>query len=176
MTSFGYAFGVAAALLGLAGVVQPAKATTIVYTLTGDAPDIGGPVDMSFTSEGFLLPPVGDGMLTISNTTTCFLLGGPCTQSPTLFSLEGSFPPEVDFNLFNTQGVGLSLTPTFASADFGAVGTYQALNFGSLVTMTVSAVATPEPSTWAMLLVGFSGLGFAGYRKTGAMRAARLAS
>jgi PEP-CTERM motif len=25
-------------------------------------------------------------------------------------------------------------------------------------------VATPEPSTWAMMLVGFAGLGFAGYR------------
>jgi hypothetical protein len=28
----------------------------------------------------------------------------------------------------------------------------------------------PEPSTWAMLLIGFAGLGFAGWR-----RAARLA-
>jgi hypothetical protein len=26
--------------------------------------------------------------------------------------------------------------------------------------------AIPEPSTWAMMLVGFAGLGFAGYRKT----------
>ena len=26
--------------------------------------------------------------------------------------------------------------------------------------------ATPEPSTWAMMLVGFAGLGFAGYRST----------
>ena len=28
-----------------------------------------------------------------------------------------------------------------------------------------SAVATPEPSTWVMLLLGFAGLGFAGRRK-----------
>jgi hypothetical protein len=29
----------------------------------------------------------------------------------------------------------------------------------------LSASATPEPSTWAMMLLGFAGLGFAGYRQ-----------
>ena len=27
------------------------------------------------------------------------------------------------------------------------------------------ALSTPEPSTWAMMVLGFAGLGFAGYRK-----------
>ena len=27
-------------------------------------------------------------------------------------------------------------------------------------------VGTPEPSTYAMMVIGFAGLGFAGYRKT----------
>jgi len=27
------------------------------------------------------------------------------------------------------------------------------------------APAVPEPSTWAMMLLGFAGLGFAGYRR-----------
>jgi PEP-CTERM motif len=31
---------------------------------------------------------------------------------------------------------------------------------------SVTAAATPEPSTWAMLMIGFAGLGFAGYRRT----------
>jgi hypothetical protein len=30
----------------------------------------------------------------------------------------------------------------------------------------------PESSTWAMMLVGFAGLGFAGYRKTKGARTA----
>jgi PEP-CTERM motif-containing protein len=29
----------------------------------------------------------------------------------------------------------------------------------------VAAGGVPEPSTWAMMLLGFAGLGFAGYRK-----------
>lgn len=32
--------------------------------------------------------------------------------------------------------------------------------------------STPEPSTWAMLLLGFAGLGFAGYRKARSIQAA----
>ena len=30
---------------------------------------------------------------------------------------------------------------------------------------TISVTAVPEPSTWAMMLLGFAGLGFVGYRK-----------
>ncbi len=33
--------------------------------------------------------------------------------------------------------------------------------------------AVPEPSTWAMIALGFAGLGFAGWRKTRAPSASR---
>ena len=36
-------------------------------------------------------------------------------------------------------------------------------------------IAVPEPSTWAMMLVGFAGLGFAGYRRVKAGHAALVA-
>jgi hypothetical protein len=32
--------------------------------------------------------------------------------------------------------------------------------------------AVPEPSTWGMMLVGFAGLGYAGYRRAKEPRAA----
>jgi hypothetical protein len=36
----------------------------------------------------------------------------------------------------------------------------------------VSGVATPELSTWAMMVLGFAGLGYAGYRRAREPRAA----
>jgi hypothetical protein len=38
------------------------------------------------------------------------------------------------------------------------------------------SVSTPEPSTWAMMLLGFAGLGFAGYRKAHSARTALSAA
>ena len=37
----------------------------------------------------------------------------------------------------------------------------------------VGVLSTPEPSTWALMLIGFAGLGFAGYRAS--RRAAAVA-
>ena len=54
----------------------------------------------------------------------------------------------------------------YAGALFTA--TYQPLSDGSDVTIyaTLTTAAVPEPSTWAMILMGFAGLGVFGYRKT----------
>jgi hypothetical protein len=41
---------------------------------------------------------------------------------------------------------------------------------------TGTIVGTPEPSTWAMMLLGFAGLGFTGYRKARGARAALSAA
>ena len=44
--------------------------------------------------------------------------------------------------------------------------------FGFTYAFAGPAVATPEPSTWAMMLIGFAGLGFAAHARRGARRPA----
>jgi PEP-CTERM motif len=51
---------------------------------------------------------------------------------------------------------------TVSSADY----TFDpAIGGGPDLTFTLIGSAVPEPSTWAMLLIGFAGFGFAGYRR-----------
>jgi hypothetical protein len=42
---------------------------------------------------------------------------------------------------------------------------FGATDVGSSANFTLVSGAVPEPSTWAMILLGFAGLGLAGYRK-----------
>ena len=44
------------------------------------------------------------------------------------------------------------------------------ITFGEMEFIAESAI--PEPSTWAMMMLGFAGLGFAGYRKARSIRTA----
>jgi hypothetical protein len=69
-----------------------------------------------------------------------------------------------------------SQTPwTLQTMDFFATGASEVLNFMSIGTpiggppvallADVSLSAIPEPSTWALMVLGFGGLGFAAYRR-----------
>jgi hypothetical protein len=84
-------------------------------------------------------------------------------------------------NLATTLGSDWSDTKAVGINDAGDIigyGSYQngstSGTFSFLLTPTaatasagpISATVAPEPSTWAMLVVGFAGLGFVGYRST----------
>jgi hypothetical protein len=65
----------------------------------------------------------------------------------------------------------------FAVADvLGSKGTGDVGGKVGLIATIGTTSAVPEPSTWAMLLLGFAGLGFAGYRKAKSPRTAFTAA
>jgi hypothetical protein len=59
----------------------------------------------------------------------------------------------VNFNTNNTNGLDLITSVVFTS-------TQSAFEIDSIAT------AVPEPSTWALMVIGFAGLGFLGYRRS----------
>jgi hypothetical protein len=65
----------------------------------------------------------------------------------------GFFPAALSFdpNVANTYTFDLTL-----SSDTGQIAS---------VEMLVNVAAVPEPSTWAMMILGFAGIGFMAYRK-----------
>ena len=63
----------------------------------------------------------------------------------------------------NGQVISLPFLPgfTFAGRALGINDAGQVVGFSDVVANRV-----PEPSTWAMMLIGFAGLGYAGYRQS----------
>jgi hypothetical protein len=80
--------------------------------------------------------------------------------STTLSSLSESFPWTLETFSFSTTGGALAFLAPGPSNQQGDL----------ITNVTLSSV--PEASTWAMMLVGFTGLGFAGYRKAKTPRTA----
>jgi len=80
-------------------------------------------------------------------------------------------------NAFATYALTTSIGPIVGSSvvninsSFGTTGGAFILTSAGDATFTATI---PEPSTWAMMLIGFAGLAYAGYRR--ATRAAHAAS
>jgi hypothetical protein len=90
-----------------------------------------------------------------------FGLGGSLISSTTVTLLSGIAGLQT-FN-FNIAGV--------ERVSFTAISTYgEWVQFDNVAVNGVAS-GVPEPSTWAMMLLGFAGLGYAGYRKRKALPA-----
>jgi hypothetical protein len=70
----------------------------------------------------------------------------------------------IDFSDFAGSG-----SNDFVFAIFAELG--ETIGASGTVTETI-LTSVPEPSTWAMMLLGFAGLGYAGYRRASEQRAA----
>lgn len=86
-------------------------------------------------------------------------------NGPGEYSDPGPFPSELLVGTFYIpdNATGLTVSGTFGNSVVGSsAGTNVCLGSGACA----SASAVPEPSTWMLMLFGFAGLGFAGYRQT----------
>lgn len=136
-----------------------------------DPLNVQAPNDFSQFAVATGLPSVNDGFLTYDN---LFWPGGAPVTAPDfdgaggfldiyglMFSIGGTAPVGTVVDLFD-NGVSAS-----TGEDLGGFGVAVATAEMSLDYVAGDVTATaPEPSTWAMMILGFAGLGFAGYRKS----------
>jgi hypothetical protein len=191
MKMFPIAVSAAAAVIA-SGVMQPAAsiADPIFYDFTATA--AGGPLNGDVFAGNFIVDSseVAAGSGTVSDL-TFDILGTLVTQSEGVFdevpfatfAPDGSLTELANFVIISTARAdiggftgGIPLPSPVTSFDFdGSPG--GGFNYGIDPTQgelfrggtfrggPVAAPSVPEPSTWAMMLLGFAGLGYAGYRK-----------
>jgi choice-of-anchor C domain-containing protein len=132
-------------------------------------------VDLDGNSPGGIREPIS-GLTVGQEYAVTFDLSGNPDGGPTLKQVAvkvGSSP----VSYFSYQ-LGLATHANMAyipeTLGFTATGATEVLSFASYKTPgaygpvidNVSVSAVPEPATWAMMLLGFAGLGFAGYSRT----------
>jgi hypothetical protein len=178
---------VLALVVGGLAFIGGARADTTLLSLIDPPAQTGTPFDLSFIADastttlsvgGYQVPAFEQ--VQFSGVTTGGgpnLLGGTWTLVPaasgsnsSTFS-DGTGVPALNFGavvagLFDTYSQTFATTPG-ATYDYAFEFSNPGANepSGLLVTTTGSAGVVPEPSTWAMMLIGFAGLGFAGYRR-----------
>jgi hypothetical protein len=185
MKELSIALSAAAAVIA-SGVIQPivSKAATIDYDYTATA--AGGPLNGDVFSGTFSVDSseVAAGSGNVSDL-TLDILGTTVTQSQGVFGLvpfatfaaDGSLTSLANFVIISTERAadeglsgGIPLPSPVTSFNFDGHFNYgvdptEGENFGpGAIAGRPVGGAVPESSTWAMMLLGFAGLGFAGYR------------
>jgi hypothetical protein len=102
-----------------------------------------------------------------SAASTCIYQGGSCSADTKVdFHIGGG--PDLDLVAFNPGSGAVFAVGSISSLGFETA--YYKDQFGVDATLNVTEVAdnisaVPEPSTWAMMLLGFGGVGFMAYRR-----------
>jgi hypothetical protein len=190
----GDAFGTAANLVpsppGYVGIADPVNASLI----TGVSGGVFSDVALGITDEAItgLVPDNYAPHFAPDQTipySFSYYASNPLVSYDNLFYTDGespqtcTFPPPGNYGgFFDNYGVMFTLAngdvvDLYSNGDIQAVGNppvTPGLNFYGVVVVSggvpsyASAggllLSVPEPSTWAMMVLGFAGLGFAGYR------------
>lgn len=157
----------------------PAKAyTTISGDVYGDFDAVGGTIGYSVGYDIDQLPPSATSLQVAIADSHDYLLRA-------FFCFDTSYCLDQNRSSYNSNGIiyghdGVGHLAISADA-FAACG-FEECPFQPDINVSVFnlpdgftlrlAGAVPEPSTWAMLLIGFAGLGFMAYRKRGNLAAA----
>jgi hypothetical protein len=141
-------FAAAGFLTGIVSQTNAASGLDVTFTaVTGTFTFDSGYFTKVFGGDRFGIPIPDAESITVSDN-----LGDSKT-----FTINWSGPT---FETFNWAGVTTVSTDTLGTPPASYV--FDDLTVSGISKGTSSAA--PEPSTWAMLLIGFAGLGFAGYR------------
>jgi hypothetical protein len=170
MKRFGLILGVAAGLICGAGVSASAAVLTYRY-------DPNTSFSLSNDSDGFL---TGDFTINtasgaFSATADAAITSGPAAgvYAPLDINADGlHYESEAGFvNVSFTANLdNRPASPALEEVDWSpppsSDGFANSLTVAGGATLIQSEPPIPEPSTWAMMLLGFGGLGFLGYRQT----------
>jgi hypothetical protein len=156
------------------GLLHQTYAATAVFDFTTSAPET---LDLTVLSDKAV--GIGFNQLELQvinlNKNTTPLLSETFTSAGTFFapghpiSLPGEIGAgnqsiEIDFSLSYWNTTGITPDASFGfTYDFGTKPVTTAL--GLAMAPLSAAAAAPEPSTWAMMLLGFAGLGYAAFRR-----------
>jgi hypothetical protein len=139
----------------------------LVYTASSTSS--AAPADVTWTYDASDAPgTLDDAFASLTGTVTG---GGHATLGE---QLDSTTTPPTTVASISLTAPNTSQTVTFAPIstvfvtkdqdDFVAAGTTGSSETSVLVNAFSQTTAIPEPSTWAMMLLGFAGLGYAGFR------------
>lgn len=153
-----------------AAIAAPASAAQFTFDLATTTAIFGSPVSGSgiFTTSDTPITIGGQTAFAVTSITGTF--NGSTITGPTLATFGNYFttgPTFLDgsgvrFNTASTTNVGFFYDSNARSYRVNAINQGRS----SLVSATSNAIsAVPEPVTWAMMVVGFGGLGYAMRRR-----------